>query len=208
MNKTKIERWLRKNKYVPAAIIATGTALVIGFLMLTSWLAIPKAIGIHKGSVRAQMSSRIYETVRSVIDENDARLCTQNVYGENGAVSLVTTDSQKVNEICSSVISELNGSFLKDPYVIIEIPLGNAVGISFLSGKGPAIRVRASVYPTFFVDISSNFRDAGINQTLHELILTVKCDAVSVCADDTVDISESYTFCIKQQLIVGTVPFS
>ena len=210
MTADKILRWLKRHKNVPVAIIATGICIILVLMAVTSWMAIPKARKIHEYSARSQTSSRIYVTVKSVIEELaiNTDLCTETVYTDSGSISYVSVDSAKINEICNTVVHRLNESFKEDPYIEIRIPFGDAVGMPLLTGKGPSISVRASVYPTFYADVSSRFKEAGINQTLHELTLTVVCSSVSVCGDDRAEINESYTFSLQQRLIVGGVPFT
>ncbi len=186
--------------------ICLTLSCILGFIL--SSRAIPLACDAHEKMVRAELSRRIHECVNGIIDKALEKLCVQTIYGENGQISRVDLDFAAVNTICSGVVSDLSNSFTKSPTVDISVPLGSVSGIKAFSGKGASVNVSAYVYPSFSAKIESSFSEAGINQTMHKLTLTVFCDTVSVCADETVEFSECYDFNIMQSIIVGSVPFA
>lgn len=208
INTGRLLRWVKKRKYIVLAIVCVLVALTCCLGLILSARAIPKACAAHEKRVRAEISKRVYESVKYVTSQMSQQICNQTVYDENGYISHVSLDFVKINEICNFVVTDLSNSFLKDPKVYISVPIGSALGINVFSGKGPGVNVAANVYPTFSAKIESSFTAAGINQTLHELTLTVSCDIVSVCVDETIEISESYDFNIHQSIIVGSVPFA
>ena len=199
---------MKRRKYLGAAIVAVFICVSLLASFILSERAIPKACAAHEKAVRAEVSKRVYESVRSVCAGIDGEFTTRIIYDENSNVSRVDLDLTAVNEICDSVVSSLLIGFEKDPTVDISVPIGSVIGIKAFSGRGRAVNVSAYVYPSFSAKIESSFSDAGINQTLHKVTLTVYCDTVSVCADETVEFSESYDFNIFQSIIVGSVPFS
>lgn len=208
MNTGRILRYLKKRKYVAVAAVCVLMAILCTVSFILSSRAIPKACAAHEKRVRAEISKRVYESVRYVTEQMVSEICTQAVYDDRGYISHVDLDLASINDICNYVVTDLGKSFEKDPKVDISVPVGSVTGIDMLFGKGPAIKVAASVYPAFSAKIESSFTAAGINQTLHKLTLTVYCDVVSVCVDETVEISESYDFNIQQSIIVGSVPFA
>ena len=208
LNTGRIIRWMKKRRYavIAAVCVLVSLCLVTGFIL--SARAIPKACAAHEKRVRSEVSKRVFESVRYVTEQMVSDMSVQTFYDENGYISHVDLDFARINNICNYVVADLGKSFEKEPKVYISVPSGSVTGIDMLSGKGPSIRVAATVYPSFSAKIESSFTAAGINQTLHKLTLTVSCDIVSVCVDETIEISESYDFNIKQSIIVGSVPFS
>ena len=208
MNTGRMLRLIRKRRYSAVVVICVLMALFLALSFVLSSKAIPKACAAHEKRVRAHISKRVYESVRYVTEQMVDEICTRTVYDDKGYISHVDLDFASINDICNFVVTDLEKSFERDHTVDISVPVGSVIGIDMLSGKGPGIKVTATVYPAFSAKVESSFTAAGINQTLHKLTLTVSCDIVSVCVDETIEISQSYDFNIKQSIIVGSVPFS
>lgn len=203
-----IFRWMKKRRKTVMVMLCILVVAALCFELVLSLKALPKACLAHEKTVRAEISQRVYNCVELICKNISAELSTQTFYDENGYISHIDLDFVQINEICQSVVSTLSNNFAKRPTVDISVPFGSIVGIGAFTGKGPRIKVRAYMYPAFSAKVESSFSDAGINQTLHKITLTVCCDTVSVCADETVEISQSFDFNIIQSIIVGTVPFS
>lgn len=86
------------------------------------------------------------------------------------------------------------------------IPLGNLSGNVFLSGRGPALKVRIIEATCAQSEITSLFEEAGINQTRHILKIEIKIrmQIVVLTSRHTVETSDSIV--IADTVIVGKVP--
>ena len=90
----------------------------------------------------------------------------------------------------------------------MEIPFGTALGIEWLSGSGPGIKVEVMPVGTVDTEIKSEIVSAGINQSHHRIILNVKANFTIVSAVSNIPTSIEINVCIAETVIVGEVPQS
>ena len=88
----------------------------------------------------------------------------------------------------------------------LRIPLGNLLGNSFLLGKGPRVPVRVTMLTSSRVFFRNVLSDAGINQTKHQLLLTVQVDADVLLPWDIRSAQIVTEVLIAETVIVGRVP--
>lgn len=123
----------------------------------------------------------------------------------DGAVTAIVTDTAKVNtlasELLAAVIDRANAGDLN-----IRIPLGNLMGNSFLLGKGPRIPVRITLLTSSQVFFRNVLTDAGINQTKHQLLLTVQVDADVLLPWEIRSAQIVTEVLIAETVVVGRVP--
>jgi len=127
---------------------------------------------------------------------------------QNGQVAALHTDIIKIN----SMKAEISDLVLDALYMIdtstISIPLGNAFGIDFLSGKGP--RIPVEILPIGFATTTcgSEFSSAGINQTKHRITMTVSVSISILLPLDRVTTVVTSDIPVAETVLVGSVPDS
>ncbi len=141
-------------------------------------------------------------------------LCKAETYGEtavvrrdeNGAVLSVQANTAAINRLSADVVTSVGKTLLKEEFSTLRLPVLNATGRTFLMGRGPKITIRLQQSGTATVRIGSRFSEAGINQTVHRLELTVTFRAVVMAAGLHEPIETTGTFLVTETVIVGTVP--
>lgn len=123
-----------------------------------------------------------------------------------GAVTAAQTDAALADRLKTGITEEILQAFAADSLQQAQIPLGTLTGSIWLNGRGPRIPLRIVPSRMVEVNLSSRFVDAGINQTLHQLLLTVEADAEAILPGlcSTTHISSS--FLLAETVIVGSVP--
>ena len=86
------------------------------------------------------------------------------------------------------------------------IPLGSIFLPEFLSGRGPQIPVNILSIRNSEATFSSSFTQAGINQTLHQLIMEIFVDVTVLVLGETNSFTVSSHVVVAQTIIVGHVP--
>lgn len=88
----------------------------------------------------------------------------------------------------------------------LRIPLGSALGIGILSGRGPV--VRAAVFPVGTVSgrIVSSFEEAGVNQTCHRLTLALHADVAVLLPGDKLSFTVETSAPLCETVLIGSVP--
>ena len=123
-----------------------------------------------------------------------------------GQVLAVSTDIKRVNLLKSRVSiaiqEKLSGIEVKQA----GIPLGTLIGGELFNGRGPIIPMKISVSGSVFTEFTSNFSEAGINQTRHQIYLNIHT-RISAFVPGYPSSTDVYTnMSVSETIIVGSVP--
>ncbi len=124
---------------------------------------------------------------------------------ENGRIASVRTDAVGIN-LLKGRVCEAASAILASRSQIIRIPVGSLTGLDILAGFGPSIRVPVRTSGFANADVESVFEDAGVNQTVHRLLLRVHASVCLSMAKTQQTKTLSYEICIAETVIVGEVP--
>lgn len=127
-------------------------------------------------------------------------------HSSTGDIVSVETNTAKLNLLRGKISLGLSESLKKlSSGMRLEIPVGSFFGI-FFTGRGLSFEFRLDSINTTDVDFISEFVSAGINQTLHRILLKVKVEFTVLVASYKVK-AESYSkFSVCETVIVGKVP--
>lgn len=125
---------------------------------------------------------------------------------KDGEVTALSTDMMKINLLKSEITNIVVASISAIDTSQINIPLGNILGGGILSGRGPRIPIKIVPLGTANAQFISMFSSAGINQTLHRIIMepTVTIGILLPGFSTTSEITAQIT--IAENVIVGSVP--
>ena len=88
----------------------------------------------------------------------------------------------------------------------LSIPLGSLTGFATASDLGPVLPVRVLTAAVPTADFENVFTSAGINQTLHRIMLNVLVECTLLIPGGTVDTAVEAQVCAAETLLVGQVP--
>ena len=123
----------------------------------------------------------------------------------NGQRTLKTNISE-VNRLKTDILNIINDEILALDTSDIGIPLGSLIFPELLSGKGPAIPVHILSIRNSDAVFASNFSQAGINQTLHQLTMQVSVDVSVLVLAKTETFTVTSEVVVAETVIVGEVP--
>ncbi|MCI8755276.1 MAG: sporulation protein YunB [Oscillospiraceae bacterium] len=128
--------------------------------------------------------------------------------GIEGQVTSLTTDMVTMNRLKAQVTNRVSEYLEKQTMQEVKIPVGTLIGGSVFSGRGPLVEFR--LFPAGYVetDLYNDFQPAGINQTLHRIMMTVKVRVVGVIPFYSVTADVNTSICLAQTVIVGKAPSS
>lgn len=124
----------------------------------------------------------------------------------NGRITALKTNIAQVNLLKTETLEYVNETLLDTDNFEIGVPLGSLVLPEFLSGKGPQIPVRIMSIRNSDATFDSQFLEAGINQTLHQLKMSVLVDVTVLILGRTIDFTVSSDVVVAETVIVGEVP--
>lgn len=145
------------------------------------------------------------DAVLSVLENGRYASLVQISETESGRITSVQTDAVGIN-LLKARVCEAASAVLVARSQVISIPAGSLTGLDILSGRGPAIRVPVRTSGFANADVESVFEDAGVNQTVHRLLLRVHASVCLSMAKTQQTKTLSYEVCVAETVIVGEVP--
>ena len=124
----------------------------------------------------------------------------------NGKITGIQTLIIPVNEIISDVTLRIQKRFDEEEEKEMYIRAGMLTGSRIFSNSGPKFKFRISNYGDIETDFRSEFKEAGINQTLHRLFLQVDCKVAILGPFDTIEENISNQVILAENIIVGEIP--
>ena len=123
-----------------------------------------------------------------------------------GRITALKTNISEVNRLKTDILNIINDEILSLDTQDMGIPLGSLFFPELLSGKGPAIPVHILAIRNSDATFSSTFTQAGINQTLHQLIMLVSVDVAVLVLGQTASFVITSEVVVAETVIVGDVP--
>lgn len=141
--------------------------------------------------------------------ETDTVAYDRIVYFEkdvNGRITAMKTNIAEVNRLKTQLLQLVNQRILALDSARMGIPVGSLVLPELFSGKGFSIPVHILSIRNSDASFFSRFQQAGINQTLHRLVMEVSVDASILVLGKTESFSLTSEVVVAETVIVGDVP--
>lgn len=155
-------------------------------------------------SVKATINYEINEAISQKLDK--MKDCDfYKIQRKDGKIDCIVMNSFAINELSLSLTNHIQ-DYLISSNVNFGIPFGNVTGFKILSGIGPKIKTRVVTIGNVTTEISSDLKEAGINQTLYRVMLHYKTELVNMAPfkESPITIDGSVTLC--EILLVGDIP--
>lgn len=202
-----------KNNYSKKGNIITYS-IYLGIIVLSVIFSLNSAANklvreIAISEAKKYMSMGISETVKEVIENSEYPVSSATIvkYTDSGEITSIGENTYILNNIQTEINKTLNSNL--ENYLEtskIKIPIGNFSGIVFLSGKGKEIDFDLKYSGNASIKVESDFVSVGINQTLHEIKITVNAGATVLLPFESVKVDTSETYIVYDTMIIGEVP--
>lgn len=123
-----------------------------------------------------------------------------------GRITALKTNISEVNRLKTATLNLINDEILEMDTSSLGIPMGDLILPEFLSDRGPQIPIHILSIRNSDAAFGSNFSEAGINQTLHQLTMVVSVDVAILVFGRTESFTVSTEVVVAQTIIVGEVP--
>lgn len=177
-------------------------------ILAADWKMRPliQTFAVHQAQVAATRA--INDAVEEVLTQEEITYSDLVTLQENsqGEIRAIETKVIEFNLLRSRLTRAIDSRLQNRGEQIIHIPVGTLIGGSFLSGRGP--RITFKVIPAGYVhtELENVFSSAGINQTLHQIVLHISAEVAAVIPGYTVSTTTKLDFCVAETVIVGAVP--
>lgn len=199
-----MRRWLQGLVYKGILIISLFLVLFISFR------------GKYRLVVRDLAQTQVKNTTSDLTNDAIAKQIAAGniqydriVYFEkdlDGRITALKTNMSEINRLKTDILNIINDEILALDTSDIGIPVGSLFLPEFFSGKGPAIPVHILSIRNSDAVFDSEFLQAGINQTLHQLTMEVSVDVAVLVLGETSSFTLTSEVVVAQTIIVGEVP--
>ena len=124
----------------------------------------------------------------------------------NGRITALKTNIGEVNRLKTDILNIINDEILALDNSDIGIPIGSLLFPELLSGRGPSIPVHILSIRNSDAAFVSDFTQAGINQTLHQVKMEVSIDVAVLVLGRTNSFTMTSEVVVAETVIVGDVP--
>ena len=164
--------------------------------------------GLAETQVRNATSDLINDAIDKQIDSANIQY-DRIVYFEkdlDGRITALKTNMSEVNRLKTDILNIINDEILALDTSDLGIPIGSLILPEFAAGRGPEIPVQILSIRNSDASFSSNFFEAGINQTLQQLNMNVSVDVAVLVLGHTNYFTVSSQVVVAETIIVGQVP--
>ena len=165
-------------------------------------------VGLAETQVRNATSDMINDAIDKQIENGDVQY-DRIVYFEkdlDGRITALKTNMSEVNRLKTNILNIINDEILQMDTSDIGVPLGSLFLPEIFSGRGPSFPVNVLSIRNSDASFSSDFVEAGINQTLHQLNMQVSIDVAVLVLGQTNYFTISSQVVVAETIIVGQVP--
>ena len=127
-------------------------------------------------------------------------------YNYDNSISSIESNMVNINRIKAKITKSVNDELSCINEHDLSISLGTVSGFEMFYNQGPLIPIK--VRPEGYVEATliSSFETAGINQTLHRIIVEIKTDISAIIPGYTSSATVETQFVMAETVIVGSVP--
>lgn len=168
----------------------------------------PQLLAFTEAQVRNRLNRLSSQVVSQVMQDQGLTYSELVVLrtGQGGEVTTMSVDSQKLNLLRAQVMERITEQILALDTTDLGIPLGLLTGIDILSAAGPKLPVRVTSVASATGIFRNEFTNAGINQTLHRIVLDVTITARLLLPVGITETAVTIPVYITEAIVIGQVP--
>lgn len=197
----------RRRRRAAACLLAAVAAVAVGLLMLDAQVR-PLVQAYGQMSARRSAMLAVHTGVERVLAEQETgyRELVMLERDAAGRVLSAETDVAAVNRLKAAASNAVMNELVSREKQTVRVPLGNLIGGSFFTGRGPFLPIAVHTSGTVITTLSGEFTEAGINQTKHSLYLDMKVMMTAALPMERVGVELETRFLVCETVLVGDVP--
>ncbi|MEG1525058.1 MAG: sporulation protein YunB [Clostridia bacterium] len=196
---------MRKRSKWTIAAFAVMLLLVGGFVFINANLR-PVLVGLASARVQSAAAKAMNDAILEVVADGYDYDTLIQIRATESKVYLLQANSARLNVLAADCANSAQGRITEMGEQGISVPLGTITGIPLLAGRGPRIAMRFTPAGAVKSSFDSEFRSAGINQTLHRINLKLIATVRVILPGESHTLTVEVTAPIAENIIVGDVP--
>ncbi len=187
-------------------IVVAAAALLIGAFTYINANLRPVLLGLSSARVESAAAKAMNEAILEVLASSGGTNELIHVRATESRVFLLQADSAKLNMLAADCANAAQERIAALGEQGVSVPLGTISGIPLFAGRGPRVRMRFTPAGAVKSSFYSEFRSAGINQTLHRVNLQLTANVRVILPGTSHTVSVEVGAPIAESIIVGDVP--
>ena len=202
--------YAREQKIKKISKLFSLLLIILIFLVLLDTKARPIIHSVASDRANNIASAIASNAVDSYLGNNNIHYSDLStfIYDNNQNISAVNINIETANMLESKISDIIVSELEKTQRAKIEIPIGTILGGNFMSGRGPKIRVYMSLTGRCNSNVTSEFSDAGINQTRHRVILNIITHIHIIMNGRDTSTKVENNIIIAETILLGNVPLA
>lgn len=189
-------------KLIAAGMVMTGLLVILDL----SFRPVIETVNAYK--CHELVNRLINDAVSAEIENENAGYSnlvnlTANAEGE---IMSLESNVMNINKLKTRIVQRLEREIARLPEVDIQIPIGTLLGIQLLHGKGFGVGMTVQPVGYASASIISEFSEAGLNQTLHRIVIEIDADVDAIIPGYSTRVPVKTTIVAAETVIVGRVP--
>lgn len=188
--------------------ITIAIVLILAIVIFFEMQAIPFTAKCVKKQSKTISTTIIADNVKKVQSELGYTYSdlAEIHYSSSGEVKSISENTLAVNKLKSEITSAIQKELNNKNRYSLKLPLGAFTDITLLNTLGPEIEISFILTGSVNCNIKSTFESAGVNQTVHHIMLIVTTDIITVSPEYSGEVKFTTDYEIAQTVIVGETP--
>ena len=178
------------------------------FLLYYYFLVRDIVFEVSKAKLNKISTQSINLSISELLENKEINL-TELLFVEkdnNNNIKALSVNTLLFNKISNFLATTVNSKIEENCKPGLLIPVGTLSGLYFLNGKGKEVLFSCSPVGNVKCDIDSSFESAGINQTIHRLLINVSVEISVTLPIKNIIIPNQISFLALETMIVGDIP--
>lgn len=189
-------------------VVLTAVLLVLVGVFVFINLSLRSVLaGLSAARVQAVAARAMNDAILEILQQDEAGYGSLvNVYETNGKVYLLQANSSRLNTLAADCANAAQRRIAQLGEQGVSIPLGTLSGVPLFAGVGPKITLYFTPAGAVNSSFESEFRSAGINQTLHRVNLRLTATVRVILPGESHTLTVEAEAPVAENIIVGDVP--
>lgn len=199
--------WSLRRRRLGIGLVCLGTGILVITLLATVKLT-PMVTELALATATDDITIAVNDVVAEILDGGELdydKLITLE-RDETGCVTALIANSANVNALKARVTNAVVEKFAQTDITHITVPLGNLIGGTLMSGRGPRVGLDILSVTNVLTSFRNEFTSAGINQTRHRIIMDVEVSLDVLIGPERGTDKVLTEVIVAETVIVGAVP--
>ena len=200
--------WVRKWRRNCMILLAVATVFTVILFVVVENNIYPVLMSMAEARVQAVVVQVMNSAAREVLSDTEGYADLVKVLRDpdSGKVLMVQTDALQLNELATRTSLLAQQNIAEMGLQGVKIPIGSVTGSRIFAGRGPNINVRIVPVGSVTTEFSSEFENAGINQTRYRVVMKATANVRIVIPTGSKGVMVDSLIPITEAIIVGEVP--